>query len=33
MTAALETPTDEWLIVRNRRVMGGPPAFAAPAPR
>jgi hypothetical protein len=33
MTAALETPTDEWPIVRNRRVMGGPPAFAAPAPR
>jgi uncharacterized protein (DUF433 family) len=27
MTAALETPTDEWPIVRNPRVMGGPPCF------
>ena len=27
MTAAPETPTDEWPIVRNPRIMGGVPCF------
>jgi uncharacterized protein (DUF433 family) len=26
-SGTLETPTDEWPIVRNPRVMGGPPCF------